>query len=352
MLILLYALTLGAGGELQGNDTKLSRFEAAEIHMGVDFTIVLYAENEDAAQRGFKAAFARIEQLNGIMSDYDPESELSRLSDAAPTEKPVSLSDDLYAVLKESLRWSRASDGAFDVTVGPMVRLWRRARRQQEMPSSERLAEARAAVGYQHVRPDAGHKTAMLAKSNVRLDLGGIAKGYAVDEALKTLRSLGIRRALVNGSGDVGAGDPPPDESGWKIGIAPLEADGPPSRILLLANRAVATSGDAFQYVEIGGMRYSHIVDPRTGLGLTDHSSVSVVADDCTTADALASAVSVLGPDKGLALVERTTRAAALILRAPHGKPETHVSKTFDELPTAKKNTSGSRLDARQDKNG
>jgi thiamine biosynthesis lipoprotein len=308
--------------------------------MGVDFTIVLYAQNEDAAQRGFKAAFARIEQLNGIMSDYDPQSELSRLSHAAPTEKPVPLSDDLYVLLKQSLHWSRASDGAFDVTVGPIVRLWRRARRQQELPSSERLAEARAAVGYQNLRLDPEHKTAALAKPNMRLDLGGIAKGYAVDEALKTLRALGIRRALVNGSGDIGAGDPPPGETGWKIGIAPLEADGPesvrpPSRILLLANRAVATSGDAFQYVEIAGKRYSHIVDPRTGLGLTDHSSVSVVAPNCTTADALASAVSVLGPDKGLALVDRTEGAAALLLRAPHGKPQTHASKRFESLPVA-----------------
>jgi thiamine biosynthesis lipoprotein len=334
MLILLYALALGAGGAAAGEapkgEEKLSRFEASEIHMGVDFTIVLYAVDQAAADGAFKAAFARIKQLDGVMSDYDLQSELSRLCDAAPTKQPVPLSDDFYRVLEASLVWSRASGGAFDVTVGPVVRLWRRARRQQQLPSAERLKEALASVGYQHLRLDAAKKTAELLRPGMRLDLGGIGQGFAVDEALKTLRELGIGRALVNGSGDIGAGDPPPGEEGWKVGIAPLEPGGKPSRVLLLANRAVSTSGDAFQFVEVGGVRYSHIVDPKTGLGLTDHSSVSVLAPDCTTADALASAVSVLGPEKGLALVERTAGAAALILRAPQGKVETHVSKRFD----------------------
>jgi thiamine biosynthesis lipoprotein len=180
------------------------------------------------------------------------------------------------------------------------------------------------------LRLDEKNKTAELLRPGMRLDLGGIGQGFAVDEALETLRELGIRRALVNGSGDIGAADPPPGETGWKVGIAPLEPGGKPSRVLLLANRAVSTSGDAFQFVEVDGVRYSHLVDPKTGIGLTDRSSVSIVAPDCTTADALASAVSVLGPKKGLALVERTAGAAALIVRAPQGQIETHVSKRFE----------------------
>ena len=184
---------------------------------------------------------------------------------------------------------------------------------------------------------DCPTQSVRLTAADMRIDLGGIAKGYAADEALRTLADRGIRRAIINASGDVVAGDPPPEAQGWKIGIAPLERGAPPSRFHWLANRAVATSGDAWQYVEIDGRRYSHIVDPRTGLGLTDHSSVTVLAADCTTADGLASAVSVLGPKEGLELIEKTPGTAALILRAPDGQAEVHQSKRFDELPVAPK---------------
>jgi thiamine biosynthesis lipoprotein len=164
----------------------------------------------------------------------------------------------------------------------------------------------------------------------MRLDLGGIGIGYAVDEALKVLRSRSIIRALVDASGDIGAGDPPPGKTGWTVEVVPLSSDDTPSRTVSLANAAVSTAGDAFQFVEIGGRRYSHIVDPRTGLGLTDRIAVTVIAPDCTTADSLDTAVSVLGPIAGLALVEKTPGAAAFIVRAnDSGEPETWESKRF-----------------------
>ena len=169
----------------------------------------------------------------------------------------------------------------------------------------------------------------------MRLDLGGIAKGYAIDEALAVLKKSGITRALVDAGGDIALGDPPPGKQGWRIGIARLEADGPPSRILLLCRVAVASSGDTWQFVRIDGKRYSHIVDPRTGLGLTDHSSVTVVAPDGMTADGLASAVSVLGPEKGLRLIEGVPGTAGLIVLAPEGKLETHQSSRWKDLPSA-----------------
>ena len=163
----------------------------------------------------------------------------------------------------------------------------------------------------------------------MQLDLGGIAKGYAVDEALAVLAAADVTRALVDAGGDMRLGDPPPGKPGWRIGVAPLEADGPPSRRLSLSGVAVASSGDAWQYIEIDGTRYSHIVDPRTGLALTDHSSVTVVAPDGITADALASAVSVLGPEQGLKLIDATPGTAALIVRAPHGKVEMYRSRRW-----------------------
>lgn len=308
---------------------ELTRYESSQPQMGVPFKIILYAPDETAAKGAFEAAFARIGQLNAILSDYDPQSELSRLSRTAGSNTAVAVSEDLWNVLARSQSLAQRTGGAFDVTVGPYVRLWRRARRNGRMPSAERLAAARAAVGYKYLKLDDASRTAELLRPGMRLDLGGIAMGYAVDEALEVLESRGITRALIDASGDIGAGDPPPGKAGWTIGVAPVSADGAPSREIVLAHAAVTTSGDAFQHVVIDGKRYSHIVDPRTGLGLTDQSGVTVIAPDCTTADSLATAVSVLGPEAGLKLVESTPGVAAFIVRAPAGKVETYESTRF-----------------------
>jgi thiamine biosynthesis lipoprotein len=307
----------------------LERFEATQPQMGVPVKIVLYAPDERAAKGALDAAFARIAALNAILSDYDPESELSRLSRTAGSARAVPVSPDLWHVLARSQALAAATGGAFDVTVGPYVRLWRRARRSGEMPSPERLAEARAAVGHQYLLLDEEQRTAALARPHMRLDLGGIGMGYAVDQALALLRRRGIARAMVDASGDIGVGDPPPGKSGWTIQVAPLESAGAPSITVRLANAAVTTSGDAFQHVVIDGRRYSHIVDPRTGLGLTDQAAVTVIAPDCTTADSLATAASVLGRAAGLALVDETDGAAALFVISTSAKPRLEESKRF-----------------------
>lgn len=331
-LMVAWLLVAGLPAASSGEPT-FSRFEFSQVEMAAAVKIVLYALDAPAASAAAEAAFARIHALNSILSDYDPQSELRRLEHPAGEGKAVPVSQDLWRVLSHAQGLSRRSHGAFDVTVGPVVRLWRRARRRKTLPSPERLRAAREQVGYRLLRLDREPRTVELLKPGMRLDLGGIAKGYAVDEALAVLKKSGIPRALVDAGGDIALGDPPPGKPGWRIGIARLEADGPPSHVLTLSRAAVATSGDTWQYVEIDGRRYSHIVDPRTGLGLTDHSSVTVVAPDGMMADALASAVSVLGPQKGLKLIEETPGTAAFIVRAPQGKVETHASKSWKELP-------------------
>lgn len=298
--------------------------------MGMPFKLVLYAADADAANRASKAAYARIAELDGRLSDYQNDSELSRLSGTAGQGAAVPVSEDLWKVLARSQELAERSEGAFDVTVGPYVRLWRRARRQHVLPSSERLDEAGRAVGYRGMVLDEAAKQVELKRPGMRLDLGGIAAGFALDEALAVLRRQGVSRALLDASGDILVGDPPPGAAGWRIGVAPLDApDGQPSCYLTLVNAAVTTSGDAWQYVEIGGVRYSHIVDPRTGLGLTERSSVTVVAPDCTTADSLATAICVLGPEPGAALAEDTPGVAALIVREVDGKPVARSTKRW-----------------------
>jgi thiamine biosynthesis lipoprotein len=216
-----------------------------------------------------------------------------------------------------------------------LVQLWRRARRRHELPDPRRLEAARRAVDYRAIKLDLERKTARLTRPNMRLDLGGIGVGYAVDEALAVLKRHGIRSAMIDASGDIGALDAPPGKSGWRIGIAPHSKSREPTRLVSLVNAALAVSGDAQQYIEIDGIRYSHIVDPRTGLGLTDQSTVTVIAKDCTTADSFATAVSVLGAKKGLALVALTAGAEAAIDWTDGGKPQHVESEGFRRYEAA-----------------
>jgi thiamine biosynthesis lipoprotein len=319
------------------------RFEFEARHMGTTFRIVLHAPDESTARKAADAAFARVKELDDCMSDYKQSSELMRLCRRFATEvgEPVPVSDDLFHVLERAEELSRKSRGAFDVTVGPVVQLWRLARRTQELPDSKELAAARAKVGYAKVKLDPTRKTVRLTTPGMLLDLGGIAKGYAADQALKLLREkFGITSALVAASGDIACGDPPPGKDAWVIDIAPIAKSQKP-RTLHLANAAVSTSGDLEQFVVIGGVRYSHVLDPRTGLGLTGRRSVTVIAPNGTTADGMTKAVSVLPPDEALKLVEATPGAAAYIVTLDADeKPIVVHSRRFPhfaEPPPAKK---------------
>jgi thiamine biosynthesis lipoprotein len=305
--------------------------------MGTLFQIIFYAPGESlgdwmAAQWAAGAAFHRIAELDGIMSDYHPTSELMRLCQKAGGE-PVRVSRDLFFVLSRAQQVSKLSDGAFDVTVGPVVRLWRRARRNKRLPDPQKLAAALALVGYENVHLDAKTRTVRPAKEGMLLDLGGIAKGYAADAALEVLNKTGISSALVAAGGDIAVSQKPPGSRGWKIGIAPLlNPNDRPKRYLLLENAAVSTSGDAEQYVEIGGRRYSHIVNPKTGIGLVGRLSVTVVARKGIDSDSLTKVVSVLGPDKGLTIIDQLRGVSAYVVRLGASGKEVFQSQRFHSL--------------------
>jgi len=249
----------------------------------------------------------------------------------------VSVSDDLLSILLKARSIYEASAGAFDVTVGPVVRLWRRARRDRKMPSPDLLSRARSLVSFDLVSIDPIAKKVTLRNRGMKLDLGGIAKGFASDAAITVLKANGVERALVAGAGDIVMSQPPPGRDGWVVGIAPLEnPNGDPEILLSLHDAAVSTSGDSERYVEIDGRRYAHIVDPRTGLGIVERASVTVVASDGSTSDALATAVYTLGPERGLALVEKTDTASTLIVRAGDGRRERLASQRFKKLSKVK----------------
>lgn len=313
-------------------EPPLQRFQFTQTEMAVPIKLVFYAPNESNANGAAKAVFDRFHELNHVLSDYDPESELSRLCQTAGSDKAVRLSPELWTVLNYAQQIAARSEGAFDVTVGPVVHLWRRARRRKELPPPEKLDTARKLVGYRHLVLDQDQHTAELRKSGMLIDLGGIAKGYAVDEGLAVLRRQGITRAMIHAGGDIGLGDPPPGKSGWTVGVGLLEPLGPPTQMLTVSRCSVSTSGDMWQFVVIDGKRYSHIVDPRTGIGLTDHCSVTIVGPSGISTDPLGKAVAILGPEKGLKLVDQTPGMAALITRAPENRVETIRSSRWQDL--------------------
>jgi thiamine biosynthesis lipoprotein len=251
------------------------RYQASEPHMGTLVTITLYADSPDQAQSAFVAAFGRIAKLNSILSDYDPASELSRYCELS------SPSPELRTVVEHGQKLAEQTGGAFDITAGALSRLWRQARKQKHLPSPQAIQQALVKSGYMRLCKVPG----------MQLDAGGIAKGYAADEALIALRRIGIESALVAVSGDVAASGPPPGQKGWRV-----TAQNEP---ILLVNAAVSTSGDEFQFFEVDEVRYSHIFDPRTGMALRDSPTVSVVAPTGMEADSLATAIAVLGTEWG-----------------------------------------------------
>lgn len=283
--------------------------------MGVQVSITLYAPTEEKAEAAASAAFQRFAELEDIMSDYRPSSELMRLC-AKAGGPAVKVSPDLYRVLRFGRQVSKRSDGAFDVTVGPLVQLWRASRKSGQLPAESEIERAKALAGWRKVLLKDSDRSVRLAVPGMRLDLGGIAKGYAGDEAVKALKRKGIRSAMVEAGGDIVLSGAPPGTRGWRIEIPAMSAGSRQPTTLELSNCAVSTSGDLYQFVEIGGKRYSHIVDPRTGLGLTDRIAVTIIAPNGITSDPLSTAVSVLGDRDGRKLARSFRGVRAFVRHA------------------------------------
>jgi FAD:protein FMN transferase len=282
--------------------------------MGTLVRVTVYTPDERAAKDAFRAAFDRIRELDRILSDYRPDSELSRITTTA-VGRAVPVSKDLFTVLERAQDLAEATHGAFDITHGPVVRLWRDARKARRLPDPAELREATSRTGFRKLHVSAASRTVTVDMAGMTLDVGAIGKGYAASEAIDVLETLGVRSALVAISGDLAFSAAPPGQRGWRIAIHsedPSVVSVP--RVLELTNAAVSTAGNTEQHVDIGGQRYSHIIDPASGLGLVDDLTVTVVARHGLEADGLDTAVSVLGSERGLALIESRAEAAALII--------------------------------------
>jgi thiamine biosynthesis lipoprotein len=311
--VALACLVLGFLPGIQAANPSLKRFDCALPRMGTIFRMTLYSEDSAQASKAAEAAFTRAEELEQIMSDYRADSELTRLSREG-AKAPMPLSSDLYEVLEKSLWISGLSQGLFDVSVGPVVRLWREARQTGRLPDAAEIARAKALVDYRNIELDAAHHTAFLKRAGMMLDLGAIGKGYAADQMLAVLQAQGITHAMVVAGGEVVVGEPPPGASGWKVGLemANENAGSAPCSVLLAAGSAVSTSGDEHQFLEVNGHRYSHVINPATGWALEGRNSTTVIARDSTTADGLATAFSVMPMADGMRVAESLPGVSAL----------------------------------------
>ena len=300
-----------------GCSAHLQKFEYVRLKMGTGFRLVMYTTDKAKADRAADAVFARIDRLNSIFSDYDPQTELSRLgqqTDDGPMSAPVRVSDDLWNIISIARAASERSDGAFDITVGPFVKLWRRSRDMQELPTIERIAQTRGSVGWEGIRLFPETHSVQLLKPHMRLDVGGIGKGYTAMQSMAVLKGFGIRKAMVGAAGDLTVGEPPPGKAYWRVAVQSLADPAKTEGYVKLRNASISTSGDTQRYVIINNQRYSHIINPKTGLGLTDRIGASVITPDGTTSDWLCKPPCVLGHEQGLALIDSTPRAAGRVV--------------------------------------
>jgi len=308
---------MGFGG-VTGLDSvgeDLERFTFTQVHMGMTARIVVYAPNQAKAETACEAAYKRIAEIDSIMSDYRQDSELMKFcAKAGGPAMPVS--KDLYRVFERGLEVSKHSDGAFDITAGPIIRLWRQARRNGKLPKAAEIDSAKSKSGWRNLILSKRDTTARLAIAGMQVDLGGIAKGYACDEAVRVLKKHGLKSALVEMGGDLVLSDAPPGTKGWTIRVPNAGVEHAPVD-MQLKNCAVSSSGDTEQFTVIEGVRYSHVIDPRTGLALTNRVQATVVARDGLTSDPLSTALSIVPASTRDGLLKHYRGARAYVRTLP-----------------------------------
>lgn len=270
--------------------------------MGTRFMISCHHEDGKRVAEAVAAAFEMGESINNCASDYIADSELLSIG-KVPAGTPVRISPLLFGLISEARGQAEKTAGFFDPTMGPLTKLWRESRRRRVLPDAETLQRAKEAVGWEKLILDEGASTAAFMVPGMRLDLGGIAKGQAADRMLRIMEGHGVPCSSVTAGGDIRVGEAPPGKAGWSIGVRNADL-GKNSTELILANKAVSTSGDLRQFIEIGGVRYSHIIDPETGLGLIRSLVATVIAESAAISDALATACCIAGKDRGKELAQ------------------------------------------------
>jgi FAD:protein FMN transferase len=296
------------------NGIATQGFEVAFPAMGTVVELKAFHPDQSSVQRAFAAAQQRVAELEAILTDYDPASETRQLSQLAHLEA-TAVSDPLWHMLAEADRWHHLSGGAFDASLGQLTHLWRKYRRTPRLPSPAEVHLALSHTGWQAVQLNHEQRSVRLLDGNLRLDFGAIGKGFVVDQAFEAVKSHGLNCVLVNISGNMRAGEAPPQRPGWRIEIAPLEPGGQPLRRIELSHAAIATSGDLWQFTMVEGVRRSHILDPQTGFGVAGPLCATVLSPTATDADALATVACIVSFERAQRLANDIGHTELLVAR-------------------------------------
>ncbi len=321
IFIFLFPFTLSA---------QLKRFQFSEIKMGAPFNLIFYHTDSSEAILIAKECFSIVDSLNNIFSDYSITSEVGRLAQLKPFERQ-NISDELFLMIQQSKQAWIKSNKTFDITIGSLTKLWRKAKIEKRFPSEAEIKKAKQSCGFENLAIDISSKTISFKKAGMQLDFGGIVKGYAAQKVIDYLKSKNITSALADAGGDIAISNILPEKNGWSIGInLPGNDIELWNKNLNLKNCAVATSGDVYRFIIHNGKKYSHIIDPRTGYGIASQRNVTVIAKDGATADWLATACSILSIKEALALAKKE-KVAVLIATLKDEKVITYKTESFND---------------------
>ena len=303
------------------------KFLFTQTKMGSPFNIIIVEKDSVNATILAQQCFQLVDSFSHIYSDYDTCSELNKLYNK---NFPIKVSPALFDILTISKKAFEKSAHSFDISIGQLSRLWRKSRKEHLFPSVALVTETKKNTGFQYLEIDSTEKTIHFLQPNIRLDLGGIAKGYIAQKIIDFLHSKGVHAALVDAGGDISMSGAPPNAKGWIVGVnVPEQTDELLKTTLSLQNISVATSGDAYQYILHNGKKYAHIIDPRTGYGVSFQRNVTVIAKDGATADWLATACSIL-PIKTAYVVAKQANAEVFITVLEKGKIKTYQTNGFN----------------------
>ncbi|MBW1975031.1 MAG: FAD:protein FMN transferase [Deltaproteobacteria bacterium] len=301
------------------NRGKEEIFRRDELLMDTVVSIQVVHSNPKEASRVLDKAFAFMKKLSNKMNSHNRNSEIAHLN-ARGYPGPFHVSDELFQVIEESVEVSRITGGAFDITVGPLLELWPIYRKNNfKVPDQEQLMKALKLVGWQYLKLDPAARTVRFQKKGMKIDLGGIAKGFIVDRTIEFLKKMGIRGALINAGGDIYAMGKTPSGDPWKIGVRHPRDPDRLIAVLGISDGSVVTSGDYERYITKNGVKYTHVVDPRTGFTVQKTASVTIIGNTTAFADALATAMMVLGPDDGYAMLVNFTGIEGLFISEQPG---------------------------------
>ena len=316
---------------------SLVRHEASHGSMGTIFSVVAYGANSAFLEELLSRAFNEIDRLNDAMSHYKTDSELSIINREGARQKVI-VTPELFKLLESCIHFSEETDGAFDITIGPLMKSWGFFRGWGRLPSPTELADVRKRIGYRHIQLDSAARTIGFDEPGIELDLGAIAKGYAVDRVIEILSAAGVTRALVSaGTSSIYALGAPPDKQGWGISIRdPLNAR-ESARLLRLQNLSISISGDYENFFEVDGRIYAHILDPIRGQPAEEMSMTVVISSSATQGDALSTSFFVGGVERSRAYLKRHPDLTAIFYipnRSSHSFEEIVLKSTVMKLPT------------------